>query len=201
LNNDNRIIDINNRRKELDDNTGEDGYEDWEDDYELINKGDYEGLKMLRQKIAKDNPEDIHAQWRLGEAYVLCKEYEKAIDYLETLYGNNPDDGDIEHSILDALFALGKSERDFKWVSIPKVLRLNKEISDFCYEYLKGKRKARELDEVFCQLIVEGYLTFDEEELLNYLIKDGRFEFQNDTYIGSTLLSVQRKQKKKNNER
>lgn len=94
------------------------------------------------------------------------------------------------------MFALGKSERDFIWVSAPKVLRLNKEISDFCYDYLKGKRKARELDDVFCQLIVEGYLTFDEEELLNHLIKDGRFEFQNDTYVRSTLLRVQRKMEK-----
>jgi len=82
---DNKIIDINSRRKEIDDKTGEDGYEDWEDDYELISKGDYEGLKMLRQMIAKNNPEDIHAQWCLGEAYVLCKEYEKAIDYLKPL--------------------------------------------------------------------------------------------------------------------
>ncbi|MDR3587129.1 MAG: tetratricopeptide repeat protein, partial [Desulfosporosinus sp.] len=182
-------------RKEIDDKTGEDGYEDWEDDYELISKGDYEGLKMLRQMIAKNNPEDIHAQWRLGEAYVLCKEYEKAIDYLRPLYRNNPDNEDIEHSILDALFASGKSERDYKWVSAPKILRLNKEISDFCYDYLKVKRKGRELDDVFCQLLVEGYLTFNEEELLHYLNTDGRFEFQNNTYVHSTLLSVKKKEK------
>lgn len=196
MDNDTKITDINSRRKELDVNTGEDGYEDWEDDYELISKGDYEGLKMLRTMIAKNNPEDIHAQWRLGEAYVLCKEYEKAIDYLKPLYRNNPDNGDIEHSILDALFALGKSERDFKWVSAPKIKKLNKEISNFCYDYLKGKRKTRELDDVFCQLLIEGYPTFDEEELLNHLIKDGRFEFHNDTYVRSTLLSVKRKKKK-----
>ena len=192
---DNKIIDINSRRKEIDDKTGEDGYEDWEDDYELISKGDYEGLKMLRQMIAKNNPEDIHAQWCLGEAYVLCKEYEKAIDYLKPLYRNNPDNGDIEYSILDALFALGKSERDFKWVSAPKILRLNKEISDFCFDYLKGKRKERELDEVFCQLLIEGYLTFNEEEFLNYLIKDGRFEFQNNTYVHSTLICIKKRKK------
>jgi tetratricopeptide (TPR) repeat protein len=85
LDNDSKIIDINSRRKELDDNTGEDGYEGWEDDYDLISKGDYEGLKRLRQKAAKNDPEDIDAQWRLGEAYVLCKEYEKAIDYFTPL--------------------------------------------------------------------------------------------------------------------
>ena len=198
MDNDSKIININSRRKELDDNTEEDDYEDWEDDYRLISKGDYEGLKRLRKEKAKSDPADIDAQWRLGEAYVLCKEYEKAIDYFTPIYRENPDNGNIEYSILDALFALGKSERDFKWVSVPEVIRLNNEVSDFCYDYLKGKRKARNLDDVYCQLIVEGYLTFNEEELLNHLIKDGRFEFQNDGGIHSTLLKVQRKSKNRN---
>jgi len=196
LDNDCKIIDISSRRQELGDNTGKDGYEGWEDDYNLISEGDYEGLKRLRQETAKSDPEDIDVQWRLGEAYVLCKEYEKAIDYFTPLYRENPDNGNIECSILDALFALGKSERDFKWVSVPEVIRLNNEVSDFCYDYLKGKRNARVLDEVYCQLIVKGYLTFNEEELLNHLIKDGRFEFQNDGNVHSTLLKVQRKSKK-----
>ena len=195
MDNENKITDINTRRKELDDNAGEGGFEDWEDDYELLNKGDYDGLKMLRQLIAENNPEDIHAQWRLGEAYILCKNYEKAIDYLKPLYRNNPDNGDIEHSILDALFALGKSERDFQWVSTPKILRLNKETSDFCYDYLKRKRKGRELDDVYCQLLVEGYLTFNEKELLNHLTKDGRLESQNNTFAHNTLLSVKKRKK------
>lgn len=55
--------------------------------------------------------------------------------------------------------------------------------------------KARSLDDVYCQLIVEGYLTFSEEELLNHLLKDGRFEFQNDGGVHSTLLKDQRKSK------
>jgi tetratricopeptide (TPR) repeat protein len=125
LDNENSIIDLNSRRKELDGNADEEGYEDWEDDYELISNEDYEGLKKLRQMMVENNPEDIYAQWRLGEAYVLCKEYEKAIDYLKPLYINNPDNEDIQHLILDALFALGKSEKDFNWISTPKILRLN----------------------------------------------------------------------------
>lgn len=86
MDNDSKILNINSRRKKLDDNTGKDEYEEWEDDYNLISKGDYQGLKKLRQKLAKSDPEDIAAQWRLGEAYILCKEYEKAIDYFTPLY-------------------------------------------------------------------------------------------------------------------
>ncbi|MDP4128135.1 MAG: tetratricopeptide repeat protein [Bacillota bacterium] len=70
-------------------------------------------LKRHRQEVAKSHPADINAQWRLGQAYTLCKEYEKAIDHFTPLYRKNPDYCDIQYSILDALFALGKSERDF----------------------------------------------------------------------------------------
>ena len=45
--------------------------------------------------------------------------------YFTPLYRKNPDDVNIEHSVLDDLFALGKSERDFKWVLVPEVIRLN----------------------------------------------------------------------------
>jgi len=197
MDNDNKIIDINSRRKNLEEDTDLDGFEDWEDDYLLISKGDYQGLKRLRQEVAKSDPTDIYAQWRLGEAYILCKEYEKAIDFFSPLYRENPDFIDIEDSILDALFALGKSERDFKWVSMPNIIRLNNEVSNFCYDYLKGKRKGKILDEVYCQLIPEGYLTFNVEQLLNYLTNDGRFEFQDDEFVFCTLLKVKRKSKLK----
>jgi len=96
LDNDSKIIDINSRRKKLDDDIDMNGFEDWEVDYKLISKGDYIGLKRLRQEVAKSDPADIYAQWRLGEAYILCKEYEKAIDYFTPLYRKNPDFGDIE---------------------------------------------------------------------------------------------------------
>jgi tetratricopeptide (TPR) repeat protein len=195
LDNDHKIIDLNTRTDVFERNASDGKHEDWEDDYCLLNQGDYQGLKKLREVMAENNPQDIHAQWRLGEAYILCKEYEKAIDYLEPLYRSNSDYVDIQYSILDALFALGKNEQDFKWVSVPGVFRLNKEIMDLCYDYLKGKRKARTLNDVFCSLLVEGYLTFNEEELLNHLIQDRRFDVQNEEFIQSTLLSVSRKQK------
>lgn len=186
-----KIIDLNWFSEN--DNSAGDEHEDWEDDYYFLNRGDYEGLKKLREAMAKNNPQDIYMQWRLGEAYILCKEYEKAIDFLEPIYRANPDFGDVEYSILDALFALGKSERDFKWVSVPVVLRLEKETSDICYDYLKGKRKAKTLDDVYCSLLNEGYLAFNEEELLNDLIQDGRFTVQREECVQSSMLGVKPK--------
>lgn len=52
------------------------------------------------------------------------------------------------------------------------------------------------MDDVYCQLLVEGYLTFNEAELLNHLTKDERFEFQSDTYVQGTILRVKKKMKK-----
>jgi len=195
LDNDNKIIEINSRRIERDTSMGDSEDEDWEDDYNLISKGDYEGLKKLREVAAKNSPKDIYALWRLGEAYILCKEYEKAIEYFKPLYRENPDFLDIVYSILDALFALGKNENDFQWVSEVKVIRLGREVSDFCYDYLKGKRKPRDLNDVYCQLMGEGYLAFDEEELQKYLDEDNRFELQKDRSVQGTLLKVKREKK------
>lgn len=192
-----KIIEINDRRKGFDIISGDDEVEDWEDDYNLLDKGNFEELKKLREIAARNNPKDIYALWRLGEAYILCKEYEKAIDYFKPLHKKNPDNLDISYSILDSLFALGKNENDFQWVSEVNVIRLNREVSDFCYDYLKGKRKPRYLDDVYCQLIDEGYLAFDEEELLKYLDEDDRFELQKDGSVHGTLLKVQREKKNK----
>lgn len=197
MDNDNKIIEINSRRKELDIIISDVEDEDWEDDYNLISKGDYEELKKLREIAARNSPKDIYALWRLGEAYILCKEYEKAIEYFKPLSRENPDNLDIAYSILDSLFALGKNENDFQWVSEPKVIRLNEEVSDSCYDYLKGKRKPRGLSDVYCHLNVEGYLTFDEEELLKYLNEDNRFELQKDGNVHGTLLKIQRGKKNK----
>ena len=192
-----KIIGINGQRKGFDIISCDDEVEDWEDDYNLLDKGNFEELKKLREIAARNNPKDINALWRLGEAYILCKEYVKAIEYFKPLHKKNPDNLDISYSILDSLFALGKNENDFEWVSEVAVIRLDRKVSDFCYEYLKGKRKPRYLDDVYCRLIVEGYLAFNEEELLKYLDEDGRFELQKDGNVHFTLLKVQGKKKNK----
>lgn len=40
MENDSKIINISSRRKKLDDDNDMNGFEDWEDDYNLISKGD-----------------------------------------------------------------------------------------------------------------------------------------------------------------
>ena len=91
----------------------------------------------------------------------------------------HPWNTDYQHVILDALFALGKTEDDFEWLEKPVVLRMSQEIVDTCYEMLKRKRKPRSVIELYMQFIMKGYLLFTEQDLLDDLVKDGRFDVEN----------------------
>ena len=170
-------------------------FEDWEADYELLNEGDFEGLIKYREIIAKNNPNDVDSQWHLGEAYILNNEHEKAIDFLTDLHRKYPDHVDIQYSILDSLFSIGKSEKDFDWVKSPKVIRLRKDLLDHCYNLLKGKRKARELNDLYCEVMIMGYLTFTDKDFFNYLDTDERFEIKKDSNIQFSLVSVAKRLK------
>jgi hypothetical protein len=79
------------------------------------------------------------------------------------------------HVILDALYALGKTEDDFDWVQKPVILRMSTEIVDACYEFLRPKRKPRTINELYIPFVMKGYLLFTEDDLLKALLEDSRF--------------------------
>jgi hypothetical protein len=64
---------------------------------------------------------------------------------------------------------------DFEWLEKPVVLRMSQEIVDTCYELLKRKRKPRSVIELYMHFIMKGYVRFTEQDLLEALVKDGRF--------------------------
>ena len=64
----------------------------------------------------------------------------------------HPDNIDYQHLILDAIFALGKTENNFVWIEKPAILRMSDDILDFCYEFLRRKRKPRSVLELLTQL-------------------------------------------------
>ena len=106
----------------------EDGYggmEEWEAEAEFFDRKDWKGLLEYRRQKAEKYPDDPDCQWGLGEAYVLNEEYEKAISLLSNLHKDYPDDTNIQHNLLDALFATGKDETVVKWVVEPNILRLD----------------------------------------------------------------------------
>ena len=159
--------------------TDEDDSEDWEPLVEFRDKKDYVGLVEYCKHIAKRFPNDLYAQFYLGEAYVLNGEYEKAIEFLSYHHKKHPLNIDFQYVILDALFALGKNENDFDWVKKPLILRMSDEILDACYHFLKPKRKSQSVLEIHTHFITEGYLLFTEDDLFKALIEDERFIVEN----------------------
>jgi tetratricopeptide (TPR) repeat protein len=156
------------------DDVGDD-FEEWETDYELREKEDWPGLVEYCKQRAERLPDDPYAQYYLGEAYVLNGEYDKAIEFLSEHHRRQPWNPDYHGVILDALYALGKSEDDFDWVQKPVVLRLSREVLDACYEFLRSRRKPRSVNEIRLRFVMEGYVLFTEEDLLKALLEDGRF--------------------------
>ncbi len=176
-----------NRRRSIgsghDHNNVSDDFEEWEIEDEFREKEDYPGLVRYCKQRAERFPDDPYAQHNLGEAYVLNGEYEKAIEFLSKHHKHQPDNADYHHVILDALYALGKTEDDFDWVEKPVILRMSAEIMDACYEFLRPKRKPRSVNELYTPFIMEGYLLFTEEDLLKALSEDSRFVVQ-DAEVG-----------------
>jgi len=108
----------------------------------------------------------------------------------------HPWNQDYQHVILDALFALGKTENDFDWTEKPVVFSMSENIVDTCYEMLKRKRKPRSLIELHTQFLTQGYLLFTEDDLLKALVNDGRFDVDDaDSAIWAEVRVARKKRK------
>ena len=162
----------------------------------FLDKEDYVGLVQYCKERALKNPDDPYAQFYLGHAYVLNSQYQKAIEFMQLHHKKYPRNWDYHFVILDALFALGKTEDDFDWVERPIILKMSSKIIDKCYEFMKRKRKPRSIMELYGMFVLEGYLLFSEKDLLNALLKDGRFEIDEPDSEFWAEVSVVREKKK-----
>ncbi|MDF2546323.1 MAG: hypothetical protein K0R93_1221 [Anaerosolibacter sp.] len=171
-----------------------DDMEEWEAEADFFDKRDWKGLVEYRRKKAENHSDDPDYQWGLGEAYVRNKEYEKAISFLGELHKKYPDDPNIQHSLLDALFAIGKDETAVNWIIKPNILRLDKDTLNYCYNFLKKKRKPETVHELYLKFYNEGYLAFNDNQLMALLHFDNRFSLTGsnvDSY--DYFISVNRK--------
>ncbi|MEN8243428.1 MAG: hypothetical protein ABFS43_00850 [Thermodesulfobacteriota bacterium] len=152
-------------------------FEEYEDDeyFYLLEEKDYQGLIKYCLDRASDNPEDLYAKAHLGKAYILNGNYEKALGYLTECHQQYPDIDEYQHLLLDVLFGMGMTEDDYDWSKKPVVLRLNKDIFDACYSYLRSKRKPRSIYDIHNEFVFKGYVAFTPEDLLLELLDDQRF--------------------------
>ena len=158
-------------------------FEAWEVHAELLEKKDYAGLvEYCKGKVSR-RPSDLHARIGLGEAYLLNGQCHDVIQDMGECHRKYPDIDEFSRLILDALYALGKTEKDYDWVQKPNILRIGHEVLDACYDYLRPKRKPRDVESLWIELMPKGYLKFSSEDLLKALIDDDRFVVEIDHHI------------------
>ena len=158
-------------------------FEAWEVYADLLERKDYPRFVEYCKGEVSRRPSDLHAHIRLGEAYLLNGQYHDVIQYMGESHQKYPDIDEFSRLILDALFALGKTEKDYDWVQKPYVLRIGHEVLDACYDYLRPKRKPREVESLWVELMPKGYLKFSPEDLLEALVNDDRFAVEIDHHI------------------
>jgi len=149
--------------------------EKWEAEAYFFDMRDWRGLVEYRKQKADSQSDNLYDQWSLGEAYVLNEEYEKAISFLSNLHKKYADDPNIQYSLVEALLAVGKDENAIDWVIKPAVLKLDKDTLDYCYSFLRTKRKPRTVSELYLGLYSEGYPMFNDDQLMLFLHSDNRF--------------------------
>lgn len=119
---------------------------------------------------------DEHTAWReVGRAHLWSGEPDRALEVLAPLHRVRPWDREVQHLMLDALFALGRSEADFPWTLEPVVLRLEPSTLEHLHEVLARNRGPVTLLDLLLAALETGYPTFTAAELLEALAADRRF--------------------------
>lgn len=149
---------------------------------ELIENEDYEGLVRYFEKLVAARPDDAYAVRDLGEAHVLNGDPERALEILERLHARVPRDETIHWVILDALYALGRDERDFDWRYRVRVVHLGDAVLDACAGYLRRERRTRYAEDLYWALLRVGYCAFSVEDLVAALAEDRRFAIEDEVY-------------------
>jgi len=165
----------------------EDKVEAWEVHYDFHERKDYPGLVAYCESQHQEVPDDLYAAERLAQAYVLNRQFHEAIHFCGTLHPEYSTISMFQHHILDALFALGKSENDFSWRKPPAIVRLSSEVGDQCHEFLRRKRKPRPVRDLLHQIWTGDYIVFTDSELLEHLRADARFVIFDDAPYGAEV--------------
>lgn len=170
--------------------------EDWEDDKVLFEKEDWVSLLKLREERARKQPSDLYSQQRFAVILNINKKYKKTLELITPLYQKNHKSGFGVQEILDALYGLGKSENDFNWKTKISILKLDSTTLELCVDFLKPKRKARNILEIYGVLIMNAdYCAFNEQRLAQFLINHPeKFDIKKDSeYFLDIELKIKRK--------
>ena len=170
--------------------------ESWEAGYELYEEENWTELVKLRKIEAKNNPSDLYAQQRYAEALNLNKKFNETLDFITPLYEMNYNEEFGISEIIDALYGLGKTENDFKWIEKPIILKLDSNTTQTCIDVLKDRKKPVSITDLYCDLLLKGInCRFDEYEFAGFLIQQtNEFDIQlNNDYIISSKIEIKKR--------
>jgi hypothetical protein len=150
-------------------------------EHDLYTREDWAALVRLRERQLSRHPDDVHVRLSLAEAHLLSGEPARALDLVAQCHEAEPEDPWIEDTLLEALFALGRSEADYPWrKETPAVNRLDEAFLARLDERLRLEGEPREVGLLFYELCDEAFTAFDLTELLAALRADARFVTEHD---------------------
>jgi len=159
----------------------EDEFESWQAKDDFYQREDWKGLVSYSRENFEINPNDYYALIELCEALIFNKEYNEVLLLLIPIYKEDHESLEVINLILDSLFGQGKTEKDFAWISEPKIFKLDDKTIKFCLNFLKSKRKRIRIGDLFLEILInDDYVTFNADELYAYLKKDNRFNIIGD---------------------
>lgn len=178
-----------------------DDFEVWEAYYDFHERRDYKGLVDFCEGAIEHRPNDLQAAERLVDAYLRNGDYDRAIEFAAKIHRKHPDMLSFAHKILEALFALGKSENDFDWTVRPTVVRLTEVVADRCYQFLLPKRKPRYIHDLRSEYAHGDFVSFTDDELLEYLRRDSRFVVAGDDPLPAKISVARRTRRVRNQDK
>lgn len=143
---------------------------------ELYSREDWRELVRVRERQLGRHADDVHVRLALAEAHLLAGNPDRALEVAGPCHAEEPDDPWIEDTILEALFALGRTERDFAWQGeTPPVLRLDGELLDRVHARIAADPELEDLALLYHVLAEEAFTPFGPAELLAALREHSRF--------------------------
>ena len=170
--------------------------EEWGAETDFFDREDWENLLEFQKRKAEKDPTNLQYQEKYAIALNLNEKFEETLKLLEPLYRKNYESGFGINEIMVALLGLNKTEKDFKWIKKPLILKLDEETIKLCIEFLKSKRTPISVSDIYSYLIVKSdFIYFDEISLAKYLANFTYLFDLND--YSSDFLNMQIKLKKK----
>jgi hypothetical protein len=121
------------------------------------------------------NPSALATARELGRALLWGGEAARALEVLAPVHRARPWDREVQHLMLDALSALGRSGDDFPWTLEPEIVPLGPPLLDELAVVLTANGGPATVLDLMLAVAERGYAAFTPRQLAAALEGDRRF--------------------------